>query len=101
MKSKLLNGILDIVSEVCEVSPEDICSMRKNEYIVEARSIFAATCIEYGLSVGVIAGFLKRKRIISVYDCARNYKTFRKQSYSFRLLCDEVSTKMSEMYPRS
>lgn len=101
MKSKLLNAILNIVCEVCEVSKEDVVSMRKSEYIVEARSIFVSVCRQYGLPSGSIARFLNRKRIQAVSEMLGNYRIFSKQSYSFRLMSKEVDEKISAIYPRS
>lgn len=101
MKSELMNIILGVVSEVCEVSGEEIRSMRKCDYIVEARSIFATYCKRYGIPSGVIAKFLNRKRIQSVCEMYGNYAIFGKQSYSFRQMCEEVDRTLAVKCPRT
>ena len=99
-KTELLGVILDIVCQVCEVSMEDLCSMRKSESIVQARCIYVTECLLYGLPAGVIAQKLNRQRVVSVYDCARNHAIYRRQSYSYREMCAQVDRNLSEMYPR-
>ena len=61
MKSKHFATILDVVSEVCEVSAQDIISLKKDEEIADARIIFVWLCIRSGLKPKEIGKFLNRK----------------------------------------
>ena len=101
MKSELFAQILAIVAQICEVSSENILSNRKTSDIVEARCILVQECRNYGLQPSTIANLIRRKRIISVYECMNNYNAWYQQSYSFRIQCNEVSKKLSETYPRT
>lgn len=101
MKTELLNGILDVVSEVCEVSREDILSHCKREDVVDARCIFVYYCKEYGFKSTVLAEFLNRRRRCVIDSYIRNYPYFSRQSYMFRLCSAQVSEKLASMYPRS
>ena len=101
MKTSLLNDILGIVSDVCEVSREDILSHCKREEVVDARCIFVHYCKEYGFQSQVLADFLNRKRRCVIDAYARNYQYFSRQSYMFRFYSRQVSEKLSGMFPVS
>jgi len=101
MKSEMMDKIVTIVAEVCEVPALEIRSTTKKGDVVEARCIFVQYCRAYGIAPAVIAKFLNRKRTISVYDHLRNYYIYRKQSFSFRNLCREVEAKLTDSYPRT
>lgn len=99
MKTELLNSMLDIVSEVCEVSREDILSHCKREDVVDARCIFVHYCRKYGFKNQVVAEFLNRKRRCVIDAYLRNYPYFSKQSYLFRIYDRQVGDKLADMYP--
>ena len=101
MKTQMLNSILDIVSEVCEVSREDLLSHCKREEVVDARCIFVHYCKEYGFQSKVLAEFLNRKRACVVDAYARNYRSYSKVSYMFRTYSRQVCAKLAEMFPVS
>ena len=100
MKSELLNGILAVVSDVCEIGADEILSHCKRNDVVDARCIFVHYALrKYGFKAATLAAFLDRKRICSVNDCIRNHDVFHKQSVSYRLMCAEIGRKLAEMYP--
>lgn len=99
MKTELLNEILGIVSEVCEVSKEDILSHCKREDVVDARCIFVYYCRQYGFKSQVLADFLNRKRRCVIDSYIRNYPYFSKQSFMFRVYSRQVSEKLLSMFP--
>jgi hypothetical protein len=101
MKSELFAQILAIVAEICEVSTENILSTCKTSDVVEARCILVQECRNYGIPPATIARLIRRKRIVSVYDCMNNYNDWYRQSYSFRMQCEEVGRKLAETYPRT
>lgn len=100
-KTELLKSILNVVSEVCEISSEDILSHSKRNDIVDARCIFVHFCMEYGLPTVTIMHFLNRRRTCVINNYLQNYGIYSRQSFSFRLLCSQVSDKLSDMYPQS
>lgn len=101
MKTELLNDILGVVTEVCEVSREDILSHCKREEVVDARCIFVHFCKEYGFQSSVLAVFLNRKRSCVIDAYARNYRNYSRISYMFRFYSRQVSDKLSAMFPQS
>ena len=100
MKTQMLNNILDIVSEVCEVKREDILSHCKRSEVVDARCIFVHFCKVYGFHTEVIMRFLDRKRPCVVDSYVRNYLIFSRQSYMFRFYSKQVSDKLSAKFPK-
>lgn len=101
MKTQLLNNILNVVSDVCEISTSDILSHSKRNDVVDARCIFVHFCMEYGLPTITIMRFLNRRRTCVISNYLQNYGIYSRQSFSFRLLCSQVSEKLSNIYPQS
>lgn len=99
MKTELLNEVLGIVSEVCEVSREDILSHCKKEEVLSARCLFVYYCKEYGVTNQALVEFLHRKRGCVIDAYMQSYKYFYKQSYMFRLCSAKVSDILSGKYP--
>lgn len=100
MKSEILNQIAEVVAHECEVSVSDIQSMCKRSDIVEARCIFVHFCYVYGLPPASITKFLGRQRKNTINDCCYNYQIFKRQSFSFRLMCGKVEQILASMYPK-
>lgn len=101
MRTELLNEILGVVSEVCEVSKDEILSHCKREDVVDARCIFVHFCKEYGFQSNVLMNFLGRKRRVVIDSYVRNYKYYSKQSYMFRLFCSKIADKLSVSLPKT
>ena len=86
MKPKIFNTILDVVSEVCDVSAQDIVSFKKDEEIAEARIILVWLCVRCGLKPKEIGKFLNRKNPNFVSEQKAKY-TVRDAEYTcFRSL---------------
>lgn len=86
MKPKIFNTILDVVSEVCDVSAQDIVSFKKDEEIAEARIILVWLCVRCGLKPKEIGKFLNRKNPNFVSEQKTKY-TVRDAEYTcFRSL---------------
>lgn len=100
MKTEILETIIGIVAEVCEVPIDKIKSMNKCGDVVEARSMFVHFCYAYGIQPICMMRFLNRKRLDSISDAAHNFHAFSKQSYSFRLMSGKVADKLAAIYPR-
>ena len=99
MKTELLNEILGIVSEVCEVEYESILSHCKKEEVLYARCIFVNKCKDYGIPNHVLAEFLNRHRGCVIDSYVQSYKYFHKQSYIFRLCDAKVSERVAAKFP--
>ena len=99
MKTELLNEILGIVSEVCEVSKSEILSHCKKEDVLYARCIFVQKCKNYGIPNQALAEFLDRKRGCVIDSYVQSYKYFYKQSYLFRICSTKVSDIIAGKYP--
>ncbi|MBR2266611.1 MAG: hypothetical protein IJ882_08160 [Paludibacteraceae bacterium] len=90
---------MSIVSEICEISEEEILSHTKRADVVDARNILVYYCCKYGFPAASIAKFINRKRLSSVRDMLANYKIFSAQSAAFRLLSAEVCKKLADTFP--
>ena len=99
MKTKTLNCILDTVSEVCEVSREELLSRCKRQEVVDARCIFVHFCKHYGFPSKVIADFLNRQRACVIDNYARNYYSYSRISFMLRVYSQQVSDKLSAILP--
>ena len=99
MKTEFLNEILGIVSEVCEVSREDLLSHCKREDVLYARCILVKHCKDYGIPNNVLAEFLNRHRGCVIDTYVRSYKYFHKVSYMFRFCDAKVSETVAAKYP--
>lgn len=99
MKTDIFNCILETVSEVCEVTEEDLLSQKRNGEILEARTILAWFCFDYGFSANDIKHYLHRKRASSVYAYRANYCIYKKVSTSFRIFVQQVSNILSNKIP--
>ncbi|MCM1034921.1 MAG: hypothetical protein NC346_02455 [Prevotella sp.] len=95
-KSEIFSTILHAVADVCEVTPEQILSKSKESDVSDARCIFVYHCVHYGLPIHSIAKYLHRKRNSSVHAYLATYQAYHKQYVSFRLLCRNVSDKLSQ-----
>ena len=96
MKTEILNDILSVVSEVCEIPMAEIVSHVKRADVVDARCIFVYHCRRYGIPSATVASFLHRRRNSTVAEALRNHETYGKQSAFYRYMCREVETKLSQ-----
>lgn len=96
MKTAIFNLILGIVSQICEISANEIVSKVKREDVREARTICIYHCVKYGFTHASIAKFFGRARTYFINDAMYNYKRMSEKSQSFRYLCSEVSKKIQE-----
>ena len=99
MKTAIFHVILGIVSQICEISTEEIVSKVKRADVVEARTICIFQCVRYGFTYASIAKFFGRTRTYFIGDAMYNYKIMSEKSASFRYLCAEVSKKIKETLP--
>lgn len=91
MKTRLFNTILDIVSEVTEISQADIISLRKDEEILEARILFVWFANLNGMHAPDIAKFLGRKSQNSVNEKLHDYHTWSATSAVFRCYVKKIA----------
>lgn len=100
MKTQIFNTLLDIVSQECEVTKEDILSHNKAEEIVDARTILVYFCKDYGLHTAEIAKFLNRKKTDTICEYMGKYPIFRKQSAKFRMDVNRITSLLSDILPK-
>ena len=91
MKSEIFAKILQKVSEVTELSPENILSRTKTDDLVAARSLFVHHCFVYGLPSISIAKFMNRSKVNCINRYLEAYQSYRKSSYFFREMDKKVS----------
>jgi hypothetical protein len=84
MKTLIFQTILNTVSEVTEVSQELLLSEKKQDEVVEARTILIWFCRRNGMHANDIARFVKRKHANSVNDYLEKYHYFNTTSFLFR-----------------
>lgn len=100
MKTPIFNTLLETVSQVCEVSAEDILSIKKAEEVVDARTILVYFCKDYGLHTAEIAKFLNRKKQDTICEYMGKYPILRKQSANFRMDVNRITSILEETLPK-
>lgn len=91
MKTKMFETILDVVSEVTEVTKQDILSIRKDDEILEARILFVWFCNLNGMHVPDIMRFLGRKSESAVTNKIRSYHSWSATSTIFRCYAKKIA----------
>ena len=91
MKTKMFEAILDVVSEVTEVTKENILSIRKDDEILEARILFVWFCNLNGMHVPDIMRFLGRKSESAVTNKIRDYHSWSAISTMFRCYAKKIA----------
>jgi chromosomal replication initiation ATPase DnaA len=100
MKTQIFNTLLETVSQVCEVSAEDILSIKKAEEVVDARTILVYFCKDYGLHTAEIAKFLNRKKQDTICEYMGKYPILRKQSANFRMDVNRITSILEDILPK-
>lgn len=95
MKSELFAKIIDLVSQVTELSTEQIMSKTKTDDLVAARSLFVHYCVKFGLPSVSIAAYLCRRKTNSVNRYLSAYNSFYKSSYYFREMDSHIASLLS------
>ena len=95
MKSELFAQILSSVSQITELSPEQILSKTKTDDLVEARSLLVHYCFILGLPSISIASFLMRSSTKCVNRYLASYHSFYKSSYCFREMDGRIAALLS------
>lgn len=91
MKTKMFETILEVVSEVTEVTKQDILSIRKDDEILEARILFVWFCNLNGMHVPDIMRFLGRKSESAVTSKIRDYHSWSAISTMFRCYAKKIA----------
>ena len=91
MKTKILEEILNVVSEATNVKCEDIVSPRREREVAEARQIFVWFCKVNGGCANDIIKFINRKDKNCVTELTTNYHSNYASYIMFRIMSDKVS----------
>ena len=91
MKTKILEEILNVVSEATNVKCEDIVSPRREKEVAEARQIFVWFCKVNGGCANDILKFINRKDKNCVTELTTNYHSNYARYIMFRMMSDKVS----------
>lgn len=91
MKTKILEEILNVVSEATNVKCEDIVSPRREREVSEARQIFVWFCKVNGGCANDILKFINRKDKNCVTELTTNYHSNYARYIMFRMMSDKVS----------
>lgn len=91
MKTKILEEILNVVSEATNVKCEDIVSPRREREMAEARQIFVWFCKVNGGCANDILNFINRKDKNCVTELTTNYHSNYARYIMFRMMSDKVS----------
>ena len=95
MKTKILEEILNVVSEATNVKCEDIVSPRREREMAEARQIFVWFCKVNGGCANDILKFINRKDKNCVTELTTNYHS----NYARYIMCRRMSDKVSRILP--
>ena len=88
----MFETILNVVSEVTEVKPEDVLSKCKDDDKLEARILFVWFCNLNGMHVPDIMRFLGRKSESSVTEKIRDYHSWSATSTMFRCYAKRIAS---------
>ena len=91
MKTRILEEILNVVSEATNVKCEDIVSPRRDREVAEARQIFVWFCKVNGGCANDILKFINRKDKNCVPELTTNYHSNYARYIMFRMMSDKVS----------
>ena len=91
MKTRILDEILNVVSEATNVKCEDIVSPRRDREVAEARQIFVWFCKVNGGCASDILKFINRKDKNCVTELTTNYHSNYARYIMFRMMSDKVS----------
>ena len=91
MKTRILEEILNVVSEATNVKCEDIVSPRRDREVAEARQIFVWFCKVNGGCANDILKFINRKDKNCVTELTTNYHSNYARYIMFRMMSDKVS----------
>lgn len=91
MKTRILEEILNVVSEATNVKGEDIVSPRREREVAEARQIFVWFCKVNGGCANDILKFINRKDKNCVTELTTNYHSNYARYIMFRMMSDKVS----------
>lgn len=91
MKTKILEEILNVVSEATNVKCEDIVSPRREREVAEARQIFVWFSKVNGGCANDILKFINRKDKNCVTELTTNYHSNYARYIMFRMMSDKVS----------
>lgn len=91
MKTKMFETILNVVSEVTEVLPEEILSKRRDDNKLEARILFVWFCNMHGMHIPDIMKFLGRQSESSITDKIRDYHSWSATSTMFRYYAKKIA----------
>ena len=91
MKTRILEEILNVVSEATNVKCEDIVSSRRDREVAEARQIFVWFCKVNGGCANDILKFINRKDKNCVTELTTNYHSNYARYIMFRMMSDKVS----------
>ena len=91
MKTRILEEILNVVSEATNVKCEDIVSPRRDREVAEARQIFVWFCKVNGGCANDILKFINRKDKNCVTELTTNYHSNYARYIIFRMMSDKVS----------
>ena len=91
MKTRILEEILNVVSEATNVKCEDIVSPRRDREVAEARQIFVWFCKVNGGCANDILKFISRKDKNCVTELTTNYHSNYARYIMFRMMSDKVS----------
>lgn len=87
----MFETILNVVSEVTEISQSDILSLKKDDEVLEARILFVWFCHFNGMHIQDIRKFLGRKSESSITDKIHDYHSWAATSAMFRCYAKKIA----------
>lgn len=94
-KDEIFGKILDIVCEEMEVSKEEILSKSRQDYIVDARTVFAKALKVNGFSVNSIAYRLDKTKA-GINNILYGF-SFRKESKMIQINLEYIKSALEEI----
>lgn len=97
MKSKIFDCILDTVSEISEVSREEILGKVRTSDVIEARCLVMHFCKKYGLSDKFLQQKFNRKSAFGISKLAYCCECYERNSFAFKQAIFAVKSRLSQV----
>ena len=91
MKTRILEEVLNVVSEATNVKGESIVSPQRDREVAEARQIFVWFCKVNGGCANDILKFINRRDKNCITELTNNYHSNYARYTMFRMMSDKVS----------
>ena len=96
MKKEIFNCILNVVSDVLEVSKEEILGKVRTNDVLEARCLSMYFSKKYGLSDKYLQSKFNRKSTFAISKLVNCFECYEKHSFAFKQAVFDIKSRLSQ-----